>query len=1462
MFFRISNLTSGRPRFGISESNPPSLRESREGSPGVASRPIVRTSSVRVTESTAQMSDDSVDSSSLKREQLEMQIYDILDEIMTLLGTVSKQRSISVSDSYSEENVNVGFSVDNTDVTATQPNAGEPSAAQIGAPEEAVELPSVDGPVDDNELQSDEYRSPPTSTVHMEDIEVLLGVPYDSPMDRSVNLSTAETFDAGVTGHAGESCGMIVGTLVTDEQLGKTPGKLTELNNDILIPSEGLIATDQLDIVNGSDITTTENQSEIDLNRVCTEMWSAKNAEPSYQEVHDEKEMSGVNIDNTASTEDTTVHCVSESGDSTEIFEGTRSSVEYTLLSRTTKPDVDHMYTHAREEEIMAGTCDDYDERYLEKYSRELTSQTHEEAATAAFGPVEASPPDVSSVMAQGTSDDEFDIIDMSDVESAGTPANMSDSSDGEFVSEPSYSDELESEKRLLNQDTMSRIVCETDDANTNAEGEHSLLYKLRTLYYVDQQQHELCTGIESPQKHVHAGEYEPDVNEYEALESSDVSSEAEKPDIRVHETIGVPDIHPDVEESTKQDGGCTNLDSGLSNSTYSESITDLSKSEEQMQSSFDERLADELAENIVNEVLASQEQQYRLADTLKTLQNIPEDFEGVSTEFLDSSHDSCHPHSTSVAETEKCPSITSADYSSLLPLKRDVISVSFTDDDFLLSSTLEANSDFSTTTDLCMATSSVENASLSMLPKSDLATGDQPDDVTFSAAPITTRESVNEIIAEEKHYSKNVTERLSAYFSEEVYSSLESSCAHVKVSEDIDSEVRCPPAADVCQTFQKGGMLETDIVDLSTGMEETSNTQFESGSTEDDQAELNNVNLCHYESENLSADDLLGSQYLSVSGAASEVEVAYEERNCASVLSVDAVDSTENKSSESEQPFTLRNDNTKTVQDEHGCDAIGGETDEDSQFADFDDSDSEFETVEFRERLQEEVASAISKEIVLMAEVEVAMEDLTSTKDILYSPSEETASTEGFLLSGSTISQEDGKIHEVAATSASCIAEERKPVFEHESEPDYYSTEGYQEALTDVKCVEDSGGLLATEFAETYSKERIPSLYERSLSAKLSRAISDDHAKWHYSFGSESDPFTSGITNVDIWGSDGKRSSNHSDEQPIYLERADFDEEVLPLVKPAQENENVFLEDCSSCEDESTDGMESGSGINDQKITTLSKKTTLEETSSTSLEARLKHKHEISKSKRRRLQRLRRKHAEISTSSSLELPPETHPPMNTQEVQGEDVRNQYQKSHQYAELQSSLSTDSSTETKSIYSERKCESFDRLEEIMTEEKVYAHKEMAEEPRKSREYKKKLGDYRLPISDAENTLAAVPKMKAANIEDERNIFQQSPESTGGRDVQGCEGTGEEASGSTMPVLQISSSDMDEGTLQEEPVTEHAEASGLHPNRSAVGRPRSRSRSKSPAPPNLRRITGQPQRRRPRKNIVVVTNPHKF
>ncbi|KAH9490233.1 hypothetical protein Btru_034997 [Bulinus truncatus] len=56
-----------------------------------------------------------------------------------------------------------------------------------------------------------------------------------------------------------------------------------------------------------------------------------------------------------------------------------------------------------------------------------------------------------------------------------------------------------------------------------------------------------------------------------------------------------------------------------------------------------------------------------------------------------------------------------------------------------------------------------------------------------------------------------------------------------------------------------------------------------------------------------------------------------------------------------------------------------------------------DFQSPQYRERLTDEVASAISKEIVLMAEVEVAMEDLTNPKDSPMSPMDESLCYESF---------------------------------------------------------------------------------------------------------------------------------------------------------------------------------------------------------------------------------------------------------------------------------------------------------------------------------------------------------------------------------------------------------------------------------------------------------------------------------
>lgn len=427
--------------------------------------------------------------------------------------------------------------------------------------------------------------------------------------------------------------------------------------------------------------------------------------------------------------------------------------------------------------------------------------------------------------------------------------------------------------------------------------------------------------------------------------------------------------------------------------------------------------------------------------------------------------------------------------------------------------------------------------------------------------------------------------------------------------------------------------------------------------------------------------------------------------------------------------------------------------------------------------------------------------------------------------------------------------------------------------------------------------RPRIPSLYERSMSAKLSRATSDDSEKWCPSFYTEHEPFTDDITEEDMWKETA--SSGYHKSKPFPEKHSDLDDDISPPIEGTSEDHEEHLDDTFSQEDsseiqEETDEKES---VNVQELEHTAGPQQAaglymdaEADGVAVTEAKSKRKHEISKSKRRRLQRLRRKHAaEAQCKGEQEGMPDTqhdngvHTTLNLSrqadegsKIKGDNESPNLRKGRnvEHVDKQSSTTTDNRSQD---FSAEKVHE-DRHHEISSEEHLSELADSESEPRMMKKRKKRQrGDERTVSSNQRDRHAAALEEFVESSEEEAHLRpksrlqkEKSSKFSDPADVGVAGGPTAERARASMPALRVTS-DEDSELLhrdqlhsdQQEDLDETEDASAAGTSHLLLsGTSRSRSRSRSPAPPNLRRITGQPQRRRPRKNIIVVANPQKF
>uniref|UniRef100_A0A0B7BGR6 Uncharacterized protein n=1 Tax=Arion vulgaris TaxID=1028688 RepID=A0A0B7BGR6_9EUPU len=392
---------------------------------------------------------------------------------------------------------------------------------------------------------------------------------------------------------------------------------------------------------------------------------------------------------------------------------------------------------------------------------------------------------------------------------------------------------------------------------------------------------------------------------------------------------------------------------------------------------------------------------------------------------------------------------------------------------------------------------------------------------------------------------------------------------------------------------------------------------------------------------------------------------------------------------------------------------------------------------------------------------------------------------------------------------------------------------------------------------------------------------------KWQNFFDSESDQITVGISEEDtiITNNETVRSGYHHPQlQPA--EQSNLENKTSFSGDGDERFDDVFTENDSSNVQEETD--EESTDAKKDEVATTSQPITQQNTISeldidfALSEAKARHKHDISKSKRRRLQRLRRKYAtETMNKEDYQHESETvcnvdKPLMSSKlqqgdkaiEVQPEDASptSQINKKKNQLEHQISASTDSSVDTGSKCSDEQRDCNISRQEMSAAENFSGFADSEGESRTRKMHKKKKrkhGDERIISPCTADSMTSAPEVVIEMYDNsERNLSAQSRLDRDDRaELRDLSGQTAERVRTDDELVTLSQDE-----LQAEQDEMLAQSVGkpiacpvqLRPS----GPSRSRSRSKSPVPPNLRRITGQPQRRRPRKNIVVVSNPQQF
>ncbi|CAL1535606.1 unnamed protein product [Lymnaea stagnalis] len=929
-------------------------------------------------------------------------------------------------------------------------------------------------------------------------------------------------------------------------------------------------------------------------------------------------------------------------------------------------------------------------------------------------------------------------------------------------------------------------------------------------------------------------------------------------------------------------------------------------RTNERMQASFDERLTDEVAENIVNEVLASQEQECRFSELRQASQQkhssgpliastveracekFTENVQKVSPETESYQHVNENVDLFKESETDQSQPEIISDADSTCQKETNEISES-KDRGVLPNESTDETQIVVSKTDIDMSKTSpddelgLNNLSIEAIDASLSDIGIQQQ--TKADEDVSVLNQVldkNEILPEER--------------------------VQTLMTNDNDFKTE---DVEVKSVDQPDEWDSANLVD-----------------TNDDSSAVNfKNNDPHYEVEDcpVSPAENIEPEFASMTTSDSDITSpdVHDSNYCLDYFEKSLAEAREN----SERDRTSKLDDMYSRSDSiPGSTEKGDErededeemyTDEDDQFADGDDSDSDFETPQYRERLRDEVASAISKEIVLMAEVEVAMEDLTNPKESPMSPLDEQSCYEAFAKyeSYSEGREEEAASEETFGASHLCEPNENLNVSPYEQTlSEIPNLSESHENISTVQDVDSKTEIKAKDTAEVHTEpndrhKRIPSLYERSMSAKLSRAMSDDPSKWGYVFDQDEDLFIDDV--IEQFKSEGTReatipveeSNSTLHQEKDYKLKNDAEcGEIEQLKSETASKPSILVEeDLSLLDQDDVSESENDTGdenempcedfveVGDATTEGALKESEEEGHSHAGLdfpekadvqhgedffhdgEETSEHKLRFSKSKRRRLQRKRLKLA-IEASDSADHTSDAHDPNSetddisaTREIAEETaakhtssgaVEKRKTKKKKQVEHQVSCSTDSELGHRE-------QDFDFAEAKQTYPSstaaighLSAFSEGETRAKKIQRKKHRGGSSTADEPSSEQSKAQATRPALLNLQDGAQAND----------------SGKSTVKISLPTVQIMADDSNDLRPVEKDKSEHRQGRAHSADKKGAGNEaghlltlggqKPRGRSRSPAPPSLRRITGQPQRRRPRKNIVVVPNPHPF
>uniref|UniRef100_A0A2C9JPL9 Uncharacterized protein n=1 Tax=Biomphalaria glabrata TaxID=6526 RepID=A0A2C9JPL9_BIOGL len=523
----ISNLTTGRQRQPGSLSEPSSYQTSRESSPR-------KTEAVETSRAPSTPKDDG---SHINRNQLEKEIYEILDEIMTLLGAVSPA---------TEKSSDLEHSTDGSETS------GSTSGGNI-----AQERCTLEKPV----AAEDQETSKETA------------VPCNTPL----NVSLIES-EIGA-----EQLEDDLFIQEDHESLLKQSETESEVASDVFIDNEDLLNgefhTLTIEILVSDNTSKDRREPEIDRTEQFLVLDAIKRAvlsETGQLEIVTLDQNYNIDLCNISEIDRVETFLTKEIDTVTNILpdelllssrlkDSSQSESEQNLDSHVAPVGVSS--ANDKQSSTVVGECleeNDFEETFRDEtvacYTEDHTSEVCGNNFTLHDRWVDTKLHGVSTVpkkcVDSSTSDDDFEIIP-------------------DFEFSTNVSETLADQVSAI-RSTMFESGLQESGKRVEVDAEQSVLFRLQTLYYVDKHGNRLLTEDSTTQH------------------TSPVSRE----DVEVQE-----------DDFVMIDGGVLAYQPmHIDDQILCESGNEKELEQDDLQADFDDRLADELAENIVNEVLDSQE--------------------------------------------------------------------------------------------------------------------------------------------------------------------------------------------------------------------------------------------------------------------------------------------------------------------------------------------------------------------------------------------------------------------------------------------------------------------------------------------------------------------------------------------------------------------------------------------------------------------------------------------------------------------------------------------------------------------------------------------------------------------------------------------------------------------------------------------------------------------------------------